>query len=150
MTNTDFDALLQIHDRPGEWEQPFSFVRDIAERRFRALVPALEQLLSGPLQFEDGVYIQDASFHAQAFVPQAALRRALGPSECCVVRFSNFGDMVAVRPEDALQPAVLAKLCEALTAAGYLYVPQAALDHPYTGGGVNGIWTWWDRYFDWL
>jgi hypothetical protein len=148
--NTDFDALFQVHDRPGQWEQPFGFVRDMEERRFRALLPALERLFSGPLQYEDGVYIQDASFHAQVFVPSSALRRALRPLECAVVRFSNFGDMVAVWPEDALEPAVLTKLREVVTAAGYLYVPQVALDRPYGGGGVNGISTWWDRYFDWL
>ena len=147
---TDFDALLEVHNRPGEWEQPFGFDRDMAERRFRALLPALEQLFGGPLRYEDGVYIQDASFHAQVFVPPSTLRRALRPNEHAVVRFSNFGSLVAVWPEDAVEPAALTRLREVVTAAGYLYVPQPALDRPYTGGGGDSTWTWWTRYFDWL
>lgn len=152
MTHPDYDALLRRHDDPSAWEAPAGFDREAAEARFRALLPALEKALGAPIEFEDGPYIQDASFHAQLFLPRGALRRELSDVERGVVRFSNFGSMVTVSRDDAVEPAVLARLRDVVTAAGYSYVPESALDRPYTGRnpGVTGIATWWIRYFDWI
>ena len=153
MTFPTFDDLLRRHDAPATYE-PFGFDREAAERRFRDLLPALRAVLGESLQFEDGPAIQDASFFAQVFLPRESLGRVLAPFDSGVLRFSNFGDMVAVHHEDALDPRALIRLREVLESAGYVFVPELALLDKYPGGPVE--WaesrgaTWWTRYFDWL
>jgi hypothetical protein len=152
MTST-FDDLLRRYDAPPAFYEPLGFDYAAAQRRFRDLLPALSGVFGESLQFEDGSAIQDASFFAQVFLPRDSLVRALAPFESAVLRFSNFGDMVAVRHEDALDPRELMTLRDVLQRAGYVFVPEVALLAKYPGGPVEWVEsrgaTWWTRYFDW-
>jgi hypothetical protein len=85
------------------------FDRDLAERPFRSLLPEPAGVLGQSLEFEDGVYIQDANFFAQVFFPQEALQRTVAPPQYEALRFSNFGDMVAVTLEDAAEASLLVR-----------------------------------------
>jgi hypothetical protein len=97
------------------------------------------------LRCETGVYIQDASFHSEITLP---LENGL----VACIRFSNFGDMVSVSDGNPVPNATLQLLQELFLHHGYVYVPAAVLDAPYSGRnpGVTGIRTWWIRYFDWV
>jgi hypothetical protein len=140
----DYAQLLVRHDHPTHWEYPPGFDYETANARFARFVADLSAILRVSVSSETGACIQDASFHSQAFLPLPDGRQAL-------IRFSNFGDMVAVGDEPVPEP-ILATVLELLICQGYTYVPASALNAPYTGAnpGVTGISTWWVRYFDWV
>ena len=52
------------------------------------------------------------------------------------------------RPTDRLPDSVVAQLVQAVSSAGFRYVPRSALDEPYAGrhASFEGA-TWWDRFF---
>ena len=149
---TDYAALLEQHDDPGNWEAPPGFDPDRAVARFNAFVRELEALLGERLASETEGWIQDASFHSQVFLPASIRAVPAGPSEVTPLRFSRFGDMVASGAERDLKPEALSQIRRLLEAHGYTVVPVAYLHRPYTGRnpGVTGIESWWVRYFDWI
>lgn len=75
-----------------------------------------------------------------------------GEAEIATLRFSNFGNMVALSGEEDVAPDVLREIKELLVQQGYTYVPSAVLKQPYTKeeGQKVGIHSWWIRSFDWL
>jgi hypothetical protein len=141
----DFLKLLRQHDDPIRWERPPGFDAGVAAERFARFVEDLSARLSVAVRSEAGVFVQDASFHSQAFLPLPG-----GPP--AQIRFSNFGDMASVSEDERVPEPTMAAVVELLARHGYVYVPAEVLDQPYTGNnaGVTGIKTWWIRYFDWV
>jgi hypothetical protein len=141
----EYAALLALHDHPILWEYSLDFTHDTATARFAKFVEELSAALGTSLRSETGSYIQDASFHSQVFLP-------LSDDHCAVVRFSNFGDMVAVDDEEPIPDTTIKQVTELLAKHDYTWVPAAVLHAPYTGvnPGVTGISSWWIRYFDYV
>jgi hypothetical protein len=140
----DYNAILHEFDDRVYAEQPLGFDRAGAERRFRDIHLELEKALGMPLEAETGVYIQDASFHSQ-------IRLGIFDDEIVVIRFSNFGEMIAISGESSLPETLLKRVTEFLGDRGYIHIPESALgDYTGTNPGVDGISSWWIRYFDWL
>ena len=132
-------SLLQFDDPiPG-----FAYRESIA--RFRAVAKELSNELGAELRTETETHIQDASFHSQIYLPGGWFGHHL-------IRFSNFGEMVSINDDDGLPPDLLERIQAILKRHGYVYMPYALLEQPYTGvnPGVTGIETWWIRYFDWV
>lgn len=138
----DYAQLLAQHDDPTHWEYPPGFDYQAATARFAKFVEALSVAIGEAVESETGAYIQDASFHSQAFPPLPGGRRGL-------IRFSNFGDMVTIDDGETLPEPTLSMVLEMLAQYGYTYVPAAVLEAPYTGSNPD-IRSWWIRYFDWL
>jgi hypothetical protein len=141
----DYSELLRRHDHPTHWEYPPGFDHASATARFARLVDDLSAALTVAPRVETGSNIQDASFHSQIYLPLADGRFAL-------VRFSNFGDMVAVSDNEPVPERTMRVFQDLFARHGYVYVPATVLAEPYTGGnpGVTGIDSWWIRYFDWV
>lgn len=97
------------------------------------------------MKSETGSAIQDASFHSQIFIP-------LGDGHNALLRFSNFGAMATIGPDEPAPTELLETVVELLEKHAYDYVPASVLEQPYTGAnpGVTGIRSWWIRYFDWV
>lgn len=141
----EFSELLASHDDPIHWEHPPGFDYEVANSRFRIFMKDLSSLVGEQIPYETGSYIQDASFHSQAYLPLPVEGHAL-------IRFSNFGEMVAIDNEDLVPDATLKSVQNLIASRGYIFVPASVLDEPYTGRnpGVTGISHWWVRYFDWV
>ena len=135
--------LLKEHDDPVNWEWPDGFDYKAATAKFAAFVELLEVEFDAKLTLESGVKIQDASFHSQVFVSPAG-------SDRFVIRFSNFGEMVAINDDANVDSAVFQKLLKMFLDHGYNYIPSDVLNESYSGSnpGVDGIETWWIRFFD--
>jgi len=137
-------ALLRKLDDPVRWEYPPGFAHQDAIKRFLDFAHQLEHALGVALETETGTAIQDASFHSQVRVPS--------PDSVVQLRFSNFGDLVALSAEDSVATDIVDTIKRLALSLGYVYVPTRSLTTPYTGRnpGVTGIRDWWTRYFDWV
>jgi len=133
-------SVLELYDDTSSWERPnhFDWAKESAD--FLAFVEELESTLRRKLERETGSHIQDASFHSQIVLPGGLLR------------FSNFGRMVAFTPDSEVPEEVRLVIVQLATARGYTLIPTADLERPYPGGGGTRftIGTWWIRYFDYL
>src|SRR4051794_23680215 len=114
----DYAQLLARHDHPTRWEYPPGFDYETANARFARFVSDLSAILGVSIPSETGAYIQDASFHSQAFLPLPDGRQA-------PIRFSNFGDMVAFDGDELVPEPTLATVLELLTRQGYTYVQDS-------------------------
>lgn len=141
----DHIELLKRHDDPQRWEYPEGFDYDRATKRFATFADDLSVALGHQLNTESGSHIQDASFHSQIYLPLNDEWRA-------VMRFSNFGDMVAISDDESVPAQSMKLILDLLTKHGYVYVPSSVLEESYPGTnpGVTGIRDWWIRYFDWV
>jgi hypothetical protein len=92
------------------------------------------------LESETGTHIQDASFHSQIYLGTGALR------------FSAFGRMLAYTPDMEVEDDIREQVERLAAERGYILIPTDILETDYSGAhpGVDGIRTWWIRYFDWL
>jgi hypothetical protein len=136
----DVARLLLKHDDRTQWEHPAAFDHKRATAKFSTLAQELERRIGRPIVIETGTSIQDASFHSQIQLDGGWLR------------FSNFGEMIALTPDNEV-PADVVGMVKALASEhGYVFVPTAALERPYpaTVDGASSITTWWIRFFDWL
>jgi hypothetical protein len=68
------------------------------------------------------------------------------------LRFSNFGDMVALTPDHEVDAATLNIILRLCVEKGYVFIPTEVAERPYDGQnpGVTGIEDWWVRFFDWV
>jgi len=137
--------LLQRHDDPKRWEYPKVFDYKGSNVYFLAFASSLNEEFGTHLKAETGSDIQDASFHSQIYF-------SVGLERFHLIRFSNFGDMVAVNDDSEMPDEILERIKKLLTQHKYNFVPCSHLDVPYTGSnpGVTGIDSWWIRYFDWV
>lgn len=133
-------SLLERHDDPDHWEYQRDFDWQTESRDFAAFVRDLEARLGRRFDVETGSRIQDASFHSQILLPGGLLR------------FSDFGRMIAVTPDSEVPEDVMAAIRELAAGRGYTLVPTADLEAPYprADGTRLGIRTWWIRFFDYL
>ncbi len=140
------DLFISLDDQT-HWEFPESFQYYAAERKFLALAEDVEQMLGEKCTIEYHSAIQDASFHAQLFVPRSCLLEYYFTK----LRVSNFGSLATLYDTDEfVKPACLSKIEEALKRHNYLYVPSWILREPYDDNKIIGIPNWGVRYFDWL
>lgn len=140
MTREETLILFKSLDDPKNWECPNEFEFRKAIERFKKFVEDFDSATGIAHDFETESYIQDASFHSQINLGNGWLR------------FSNFGDMVAVTPEAEIPLEQMTKIEELLVSHGYVFVNTEYAEVPYTGQnrGVDGIPDWWTRYFDWV
>jgi hypothetical protein len=133
-------STLERFDDPEHWERPSDFDWASESRAFAAFVADLQTKLRRQFEVETGSRVQDASFHSQISLPGGLLR------------FSNFGRMMAFAPDSEVPEDVLAAVRELAATHRYLLVPSAELEKPYPpGDGTRfGIGAWWIRYFDYL
>ena len=130
--------LLRRLDDPVRAEAPAGFDRSNAIARFREFATELAE--ASTVELVSDTRIEDASFFADLWFGAGALR------------FSCFGDMIALTPDAEPPPSLLEHIRKLATRHGYVFVPTDVLEQPYTGinPGVTGIRDWWIRYFDYL
>lgn len=136
----DYQALLHRHDHEiyGEFPPGVDW-RNVLQRMQRC-VEELAAVLG--VDLEPDWSAQDANFWCEMWLP-------LESGEMALIRFSSFGDMVAVIEDDTVPNRVLDQAQQVFAQHGFVYVPYAVLDAPYTGCAPAGtIATWWDRFFD--
>ena len=140
MKATDYIDILRSQDDPNhvEWPECFNWLE--AGEKAAQFAMRLSDVLGSPVEVETGDKVQDANFHTQLWVPTA------GGIE---VRFSNFGDLVSVRPVEHLPNKFLARIVALLSDAGYVYIPADVLERRYDGP-IPHIDSWYHRFFDWL
>jgi len=146
---------LRELDSPTHLERPADFDEAEAAARFVILVNLVDAAFGCECSTDAGpALIQDASFYGDLRVPAAATYTG----HELWIRVSNFGPMATFSsgPGDAADMADIARsdrdrIENALTSAGYLLVPKAALRNAYDGRANSPfLYTWWSRYFDYL
>ena len=133
-------TLFEKFDDPVSAEHPPGFDRAAAAERFKAFVAALHDAGVRTSKIEYGLGIQDATFHAEVRLDGGLLR------------FSNYGDMVALAPDNTVDTETIGVLMKLTEQLGFHLIPTEVAETSYTGRnpGVRGIDTWWIRYFDYL
>jgi hypothetical protein len=136
----DVSMLLKRYDDPVRGECPAGFDYAAARKRAAAFAVSLERRTGKGYMTGLDEQIQDASFHSQVTFPHGHLR------------FSSFGDMIALTPDYDLAPEIVEAIRQLAPKHGYAFLPTELLETSYTGRypGVAGIRTWWIRYFDYL
>ena len=132
--------LFRKNDDPVHSVYPPGFDHGAARSRFQRFAAALDSATGVSHATETGSYIQDASFHSQIDLGSGWLR------------FSNFGDLVAITPDHEVDAETLDCVRRLCRERRYVFVPTELTELPYTGEnpGVTGIRDWWIRYFDWI
>ena len=140
MTKDQTLSLFRENDDPIRWEYPDGFDYPKAVSRFKAFVDDLKTSTGLSCKIETESAIQDASFHSQVDLGAGSLR------------FSNFGEMVAITPDHKVAGSILVAVQQLCPKHGYVLIPTEFTELPYTGvnPGVTGIRDWWIRYFDWI
>jgi hypothetical protein len=133
-------SLLEQHDDANHWERPSNFDWPKESADFSSFLRELESKVGRNFEYETGSRIQDASFHSQIVLPGGLLR------------FSNFGRMIAFTPDNEVPAEIRLVIGQLANARGYTLVPTTDLEQPYPRGGGTRltIGTWWIRYFDYL
>jgi len=118
------------------------------ERRFIALVRTLEGHLGYPCPYEVGLPLQDEAVYGDVLLPPEAL------AEDYIVRLraSRSGNLATVYDWDgAVKPDQFAIIVATVEEFGYLYVPSAVLNTPYTGHRPPRLQpTWNEKLFGYL
>ena len=137
--------ILIRHDDPERWEYPDAFDYASANARFLLFASALDKEFGTHFKTETGNHIQDASFHSQIYF-------SVGLARFYLIRFSNFGDMVAINDDLEIPVEVLSRVKKLFVEHKYSFISCEELETSYTGAnpGVTGIDSWWTRYFDWV
>jgi hypothetical protein len=141
--------MLEEHDDPTAAEHPALFDRRALQEAVGQVRLALEGALGRDLPLDDQA--QDASFYADLELQRRTLPGRQGVW-ISVVRFSNFGRMVAFSSEEDVPPDEHHKIERLLMEHGFTLIPGELLDRDYDGRhpAKEAIRTWWDRYFDYL
>jgi hypothetical protein len=138
----DYQELLHQHDHELYGEVPPDFDWRKARRRMETCIAELVAVLG--VDLEPDWDSQDASFCCEMWLPLESGAMAL-------IRFSSFGDMVTVSEDNPVPGSVLGQAQQVFSQHGFVCVPYAVLNTPYTGCAPPGtIATWWIRYFDYL
>ena len=130
-------AYLRDQDDPMRWVAPRMFDRCAELRRFQRFVDGLEARLGRKLDYELGSGIDEGAFHGEVFFAGA------------VIRFSNFGRMIAIVSGEVLSTQVRLLIDQVADEQGYIVIPASLLSLPYSGsnGLVSSDETWGSRYF---
>ena len=133
--------LLESADDPVHDEEPPDLDWDGMNERVGRLQPKLALITGSPVSMSGWSEIQDATFHSDVSLLVKGRR--------VMVRFSNFGSLFTVSATSELVGKnVIAEIVQAVSYAGFTYVPEDALATPYTGRNptFKGA-TWWIRFF---
>ncbi len=139
--------LLDAADDPIHEEEPPDLDFEALSERVARLEPKMSRIAGRTFALDDEV--QDATYFCDL-----SFDRWIGDGWEMVfaIRFSNFGSLfTAWNPSltERLPDALVAELVQAVSFAGFQYVPAEALDASYTGRNpaFEGA-TWWQRFFD--
>ena len=138
--------LLKGYDDPWEVLAPHEFDFLAATERFLRFAHALTQQFGEGCDLEVWPTLQDAAFHGEVQLPQAALN---WPT-FAAVRASNFGNLITVVDDDtAVKPEALATIRSLGDRHRYRYLPSAPLHRRYDGyhQGKTAMRTWKQRFF---
>ena len=139
--------MLTENDLKGAYEFPPKFDQRHLEARASRVHRDLETKIGRILPFEGGIYNQDASFSVAIRLTETP---GISVTHVCDLRFSNFGDMVAVTNEDYDGSEECMKVFEVARQHGFIPVQHDLLDRDYDGINGDAFQTWWIRYFDWI
>lgn len=131
-------ALLADLDDPDHLEYPPQFDYLAAQQRFESFISEIQHQTGMAFVKETGVSIQDATFHSQAILPGG------------ILRFSNFGNLIALAPGHQVPSDLMETLQFLAPDFDYRLVQTELLQHKYDGAAAADIRDWWTRFFDWL
>ncbi|HEY6036938.1 MAG TPA: hypothetical protein VIV58_21815 [Kofleriaceae bacterium] len=129
-------ALMERLDGQPFAEWPVAFDWTAARARFTATARELNQLIAPAVQLPLELHVEDAGYHAAI---------ELVPESGWWLRFSNFGDLVALLEDEYAPQDVLERVIAFVEARDFTYVPYRLLARPYPKGLVPD---WWTRFFD--
>ena len=144
-------ATLLAADHPQATEFPPEFDWKSSITRVRKLKPECDRIAGRLFDLDDNV--QDASFFADIALHAPSQKRNVIDT-VFGLRFSCFGNLftrLGPTGEGSLPDTIAAQIIDEATAAGFIYIPIASLDEPYTGS--NAIFlreNWWYRFFEYL
>jgi hypothetical protein len=141
--------MMRGADHPWEIEQPPDWDPLAAVERFLQLIAALDQKLGITGEVQLWPAIRSATFHAELVLPPGVLRE----KEYAAIRASNFGELLAIVPDDsAVREDVVAAVRDLGRAAGYRVIRSSLTRKKYDGHhrGTGQFVTWRDRLFDYL
>ncbi|TWT94833.1 hypothetical protein Pla108_36840 [Botrimarina colliarenosi] len=144
---TATEKTLIEHDLKGSHEYPPSFDLLDLERRAFLLLCELEAVTGRRLAFEGGIHNQDASFSVTIRLSETPYKNL---TYVCDLRFSNFGEMVAVTDENYEATTECSDIFEIARRHRFVPIRRELLDRPYDGVNGDAFDTWWIRFFDWL
>jgi hypothetical protein len=142
-------VLLEAADDPVHAYEPPDLDWDALGKRLTELRQTVSQIARRRFEVDDEV--QDATY----FGDIEHLRRnetSNAWEQVLAVRFSNFGSLFTTLQGSEAEPLpdqVIAEVVQAVSYAGFHYVPFDVLGEPYTGRhpAFAGS-TWWHRFFD--
>ena len=118
------------------------------DKRVKRLVPKLERIADGRADLDDSAQL--AAFFADLTIWMPGSNSELGTA--FTVRFSNFGWLFTTWGEYSpgrVNDTVVTEVVEAVSEAGFRFVPRSALDEPYTGRDRHFVgWSWWEVFFE--
>jgi hypothetical protein len=144
LTDDEYIQLLKEHNDPNNLYNPPDFDFKEAISRFRQFSADLKKIVD--IDYIEETETEDASFHSALVLPTKEANRLLGLSlddksigGIFWISFSNFGNFVGIRYDDALPDDLLKLITDLLQSHGYLYIPGRILDED----------EWWE-YFNWI
>lgn len=147
-------SYLKEQDDPEYFEYPKNFSLHTAEEEFSEMVVKLAKVWQLQLDPNEDIIKgnQDCTFHGLLRVPEKYYISANPEQEDAWLKFSNFGDMVALEDNDArLSPEGLKVIAAALEDNGYVFIPDNILAEKYTGPWLKAQhppFNWSARFFD--
>lgn len=144
------EQLLLAADDSKRCENPVGFKWRKEVAAVKALKAPIERLTTRKFTLDDKV--QDASFFADLGV-EVSKGQFIGT--VFSLRFSSFGRFFSTwstcEPEEEFSPELVVQVIDVVRQAGFVYIPQEELEHPYTGSNpyLQGL-SWWERFFDYL
>jgi hypothetical protein len=162
MRHDQYHALLAAYDDPVFAGQPNGFDHQEAENAFIRFATGVLQEFE-EATFETGGKIQDASFHGQVILAPFLIQgcHVYVGGDPLYMRASNFGGFITAYHIHCHGPLFemstpqqpdLSHIASLVGRWQYTYIPVDVLNEPYTGEnpGVDGIRTWFHRYFDYI
>lgn len=158
--NKDIECLLISADDPIGVEQPDTDIPVEQRSEMTQSVSRICERLVNEigLSLESGGAIQDASFFCELCQYVEIGKTEEGGTQAYVqigIRFSNFGHLVSIYSagRNELDNFPLREIAKVIEEENWTYVDADALDAPYNGLNerlIDGKFSWWNRYFDYI
>ena len=142
----NYKEILHSLDEKNYLEYPQIFDYEKLNRRVHRVFNDLNKELDCNLNVEEGLSIQDASYHADIILKEYKSEHFIG--RICL-RFSNFGNIVAFTDEAEIGNDWRKVICDTLNKYDFMLIPLDILDEKYDGCN-KVIDSWWIRFFDYL
>jgi len=143
----NYKELLLKHDKKGSFEFPKNFDYELLNKRFHNVLNELNVKLDQSFEIEEGLLIQDASFHADIILQENKEETGIYRT---VLRFSNFGNFVTLSDFKNISEDWKNIIFDILEKQSFIYIPLEYLYLEYDGCEAGKINSWWIRYFDYL